>query len=94
MKYYTKYMEYFLLAINFIQTLVIVLLIHNLRKIAEESMDRLHQKSIGLYRPKDLKLEKEVPFEERDKVNEVPLEDVSDEEFLKAARSHLGEPDA
>ena len=88
---YTLFMEYILLAVTILQTVIIIYLTHSIIRLSRDAMDRLHQKSVGIYRPADL--EKEVPYEEQDRVEDVPLEDVSDTDFLEAIRNQLGDKD-
>jgi hypothetical protein len=57
---------------------------HTIRKITEDSLDRVAQKNAGIYYPKDANKHKE--YEEKDEIAEIPLEDVSDDEFLKAVK--------
>lgn len=74
----------FLFIIILIEAGIIAYQNHNQKKIVEDSMDRLAQKNAGVYYPTNDKTRK--AFEEQDKVDLMPLEDVSDEEFLKAVR--------
>ena len=81
--YYTIYMEILILSvIILIQTATIVFLVFTLKSLVSESMDKLSQKNAGVYYPKDAGKRKS--YNEEDKLDRVPIEDVSDEDFVNA----------
>lgn len=82
-------MEIIILIIaNIILSGVIVYLVTVIKKMTENYLDAILQKNAGVYYPPEKKREPQL-YEEQDNIDSIPLEDVSDEDFIKAARGNL-----
>lgn len=84
-------MELFILAVaNIVLTCLVVYQVVAAKKLAEVYIDALLQKSAGIYMPKSAK-ELHQNYKEEDTNDAVPMEELSDEDFIKAARGNLKE---
>lgn len=67
---------------------VIVYQVTVIKKMTENYLDALLQKNAGVYYPPEKKRDPQ-KYEENDNTEFIPLEDVNDEDFIKAARGNL-----